>query len=500
MSDLSNNHIANASRRIPFLDRQFLILCTVYNLLTFGLAGWQIWVHGFEPLPLVFPLLALGFSFYAWFHFKHPLEALERIRLVLNDCRKGRLHHRVTNTAGLGEVGKVAWELNEFLDLVETYFKEVTTCFRLVSRGDFHRRGLSEGLPGQFAQSLDHINLAISAMEENARYVSRNRLGSQLHALNTGNLLRNLKANQADLTKVAHEMEGVAEIAEGNRDGALKSQQDVVHLGEALDRINARMQEMSGTAAGLGEASANIDHAVHLIAEITDQTNLLALNAAIEAARAGEVGRGFAVVADEVRKLAERTKAATGEISQIIDGFRHRVAAMVEQTAAAGELSSEVSQQVSQFRSQFEQVAASSNATIEQLTRAKDLSFASLVKMDHIIYMQNAYVALENNSVGEEAQAVQVDHQGCRLGRWYYEGRGRELFGHTTAFRQLEKPHTEVHQHVHRALAEVSEDWEHDDAICDDIINHIRAAEAASRDVIRLIAEMVTEKHRLPRD
>ena len=78
----------------------------------------------------------------------------------------------------------------------------------------------------------------------------------------------------------------------------------------------------ASTIRQLEQRTLDIGRIVTLINEIADQTNLLALNAAIEAARAGETGRGFAVVADEVRKLAERTRGATADIRNMIDGVQ----------------------------------------------------------------------------------------------------------------------------------------------------------------------------------
>lgn len=490
---MSDDHM-RASGHIPFLDRQFLTLCVAFVAMVTAMAVWQAVEQGPELYIVVMPLISVAFSVYAWRRFQRPLTVLQRMQQVLLACGDGDLHQRITHTAGLGEVGKVAWELNEFLDLVQNYVNEITTCFRMVSEGHYYRRGLVHGMPGQFRDSVKHINQAIATMDDNARFVVRNRLSSQLHALNTGTLLGNLKGNQRDLVHVSREMDEVLQIAQQNRDGATRSSDEVVRMGAALEHINESMQSMAGAAGELGDASSSIGRTVQIIGEITDQTNLLALNAAIEAARAGEVGRGFAVVADEVRKLAERTKAATTEIGQLISGFRERVGAMVEQTARVGDESARVSSEVAAFRAQFAAVAQSSEATIAQLNRAKDVSFASLAKMDHVIYMQHAYVAMETAGQGEEATAVDLDHHQCGLGNWY-DGTGRALFSQTRAFAEIERPHANVHAQVRKALEAVRNGDSRDDGTRERVVAALQAAEEASAGVIRLVEQMVREKH-----
>lgn len=475
---------------------RFLAVCAVFVALTFCMTIWFTAQQGFSLIAWSFPLVAIGFSTYAYVKYEHAVEVVVKMQNVLKSSRQGQLHERVMHTQGLGEIGKAAWELNDFLDLIETYFKEVNTCFSLVSEGTYYRKALSGGLPGQFSNSLIKINQAIEAMENNVQFISKNELSSRIHAMNATKLLSSLKLSQQDLVGMSSEMDQVETIAIANREAAQQSMVVVGSLSGSLNNMNSQVQQLANAANLLGNESAAIDSAVNIIAEIADQTNLLALNAAIEAARAGETGRGFAVVADEVRKLAERTKIATVEINAIVESFRTHVEKMRVETNEVSTTTASVFGQMNNFQGRFSEFSSAAENTIRRVSKTKDWSFGSLVKMDHIIYMQNAYRAVElcKTPECEEATAVKSDHKNCRLGKWYLDA-GKQIFGATSSYKKLDQPHAIVHSSVHKALILGRQDWTNDLSIRENLIGQLEAAENASSQVIQLVGEMVMEKH-----
>jgi methyl-accepting chemotaxis protein len=483
------------SAKIPYINTQITI--TVFLIITLTLIqfSYLTYSNGFSWLNLIFALSFIGVVIWFKRFISKPIDALGRIHTVLKHANQGELHYRITETKGLGEIGEVAWELNEFFDIVESYFKEINTCFQQVAKRSYSRYALADGFPGFFRQSAHNINQALDTMHENDILIVKNRLSAGLHGLNLKNLLNNLKANQNDLININEQMEKVEGIASETGKNAENSLATVNHIGKSLTDINNNILSVSQVISALIEDSKKVTDSLSMITGIADQTNLLALNASIEAARAGEHGRGFAVVADEVKNLSEHTKNAALEVSQTLTSFNQRVEQMFKEAESSTQLSQEIMQQVGEFETQFGDLSRSAKQSVDYISYAKDKCFALLTKLDHIIFKQNGYMAIEGPDDSPQSQAIQVNHHNCRLGKWYDEGIGYQNFRHTIAYTKLSGPHSQVHHNTQQAYATSRQNWQENEALLDQILGYMEQTELASNDVMDYIDQMVDEKH-----
>jgi hypothetical protein len=122
------------------------------------------------------------------------------------------------------------------------------------------------------------------------------------------------------------------------------------------------------------------------------------------------------------------------------------------------------------------------------------LSFASLIKVDHIIYKQRAYVLISDPNNEEIRTAVAVDHHNCRLGKWY-DGAGKQRFGDSPAYRSLVEPHEKVHSCVHEMVTMVGRPWIKDEELQDKIIDAMACAEKGSTGVMQDIDQIIADKY-----
>ncbi|MEW8490188.1 MAG: methyl-accepting chemotaxis protein [Candidatus Thiodiazotropha endolucinida] len=474
--------------RLKVLVAVFVILNLLTILSALLLGGYQHWLW-------VFPLLSIATAVLVGHRMKMPFYVMQEIERALQEMLQGQFTSRITRVPWMGEAGHIAWNLNESLDQLETFFREVKTSFELVSNGRYYRRTLPTGLHGELEKTLARINESLDAMSENANYIKRNEMAAELQELNTSQIMSNLLLSQNDLIRITDEMQKVSSIATDNMQKAEENQEAVSHVVDSQTRTLGLIEQSHQTMGKLNAMSDEITGILGMIGEIADKTNLLALNASIEAARAGEHGRGFAVVADEVKKLAESTKTATDEIRSVVTTFQGETTVMQSNSDEMLEMANSVQKAVEEMNTSFNHFADRAQKTYVSVNFAHDICYASLIKVDHMIYKQKAYKSFYAGTDNPDAQAVLVDHQNCRLGKWYYEGLGRESFGHLPTFKQLETPHSAVHSHGHAALNYLSEDWQKDQQLQKKIISTCTEMEHASDQVMDRIDAMISEKH-----
>ena len=157
--------------------------------------------------------------------------------------------------------------------------------------------------------------------------------GSSETAESVQDQLRQTETIQNSIARVKDTANSIEKNMEQTELMVNEGQKKMVALEEQMEKSIRTNEVVLKQMKELDNYTQKMNTIIETITSIANSTGMLALNASIEAARAGEAGRGFAVVADEISRLANQTKAATVNITELINNINSE---LKEASAAVG--------------------------------------------------------------------------------------------------------------------------------------------------------------------
>ncbi len=364
--------------------------------------------------------MALGIAIALWLSamISHPVQ---QVAAIANHLAQGNLQVTDLRVTSRDEVGEMAQAVNQMVHQLRDLVSGVTSTSHSLMAA-------SEELVATSEQSAKAAETAASAaglvsagateqssaaaevhriMEELQQTIQQIAVGAQSSSgdvAQASDLLARIASAMDAAASSSAEVAGRAdEAARTAREGA-----NVVHQSiSGMKRIEAAVGDSATKIRELEQYSAQINEITEVIAGIADQTNLLALNAAIEAARAGEHGRGFAVVAEEVRRLAERSSAATREISGLIGNIQsrttnvvHAMDVAIREVETGNRLAGDAGESLSRILS----VVSEASVGIQEIARSAQQVRANTDKA--VQAFQSAAALAEENTAATEEMAA----------------------------------------------------------------------------------------------
>ena len=302
------------------------------------------------------------------------------------------------------EIGEMTDSFKEAADMIRTYINELSRGLGEVAKGNFNIapevefkgdfKALDTAIETIMSETMGTIHDSTEQVSMGAYQMAESATSLAEGATNQAASVQELTASIQNITEtIVHSSEKAEEShrsAAQFKDEAEKSNHDIKHLKEAMDRIN--------------DTSKEIVNIITAIEDIASQTNLLSLNASIEAARAGEAGKGFAVVADQIGKLAADSAAAAVDTKQLIEHSIQEVEQGNEITARTTDAIESIIRGIATLEESTDEI---STLTVSQANAMKQME-AGVEQISEVI--QNNSAAAEETSATSEELSAQTEN------------------------------------------------------------------------------------------
>jgi methyl-accepting chemotaxis protein len=414
---------------------------------------------GFETFFSIFSAIVLILIFLlSHFGLKRYSDRLNHIDSISKNVANGDLSHRITHIDKTEDIGATSWHINDMLDQLESFTREVDGSLKAASENRVSRTVQAKGLRGNFLTISNGINETINKIalaQERNNFVQNDLMEilAKFESLDYRDTLstssdqqelkilteriNNLRESLVKMTKEGHknalfleekstvlndsmerlvsgtqdEMENITQvkdvldkIAENSQSTATISK-DMSKLANSTKSQASNSQKLAqSTVTSMEEiknATSSMDDSVNAIEQISFQTNILSLNAAVEAATAGEAGKGFAVVAGEVRSLASKSAEATEDIRKLVVQANEKSEMGKENSETMIENFQKLYSTIEQTTRMVDEVASASNEQIEEIS----ILNGQIAKISDIVNA-NSNIAYTTNQLGVELKDI----------------------------------------------------------------------------------------------
>jgi methyl-accepting chemotaxis protein len=243
------------------------------------------------------------------------------ISAVITACGEGDFSKRIQVDGESGAFIDLGRGVNQIGEVAEQGLGDVLTILGALSNNDLtqHMPAGHKGVFGEISNATERLTDNLNNMVRQLSSSSE-MLNNTAVEITTAvdDASRRGETSAASLEETTGAVQTLYDTVRGTEKGA---EQAEAFVGDAQKWAISTGEVASQTVAAIKRievSSGAISKITDLIEDVAFQTNLLALNAGVEAARAGEAGRGFAVVASEVGSLAQRSAGAVKEINELI--------------------------------------------------------------------------------------------------------------------------------------------------------------------------------------